>query len=108
MSFPSGQAPEAHHKKRTGRRKNLSDMDDLPKPGWLERLSALLLREPGDREQLIALLDSAYERNLFDSDALSRIEGVMQVSEMQARDIMIPRSKREVIEIGVPPEKFIP
>ena len=33
-------------------------MDDPPKPGWLERLSALFLREPGDREQLIALLRS--------------------------------------------------
>jgi magnesium and cobalt transporter len=83
-------------------------MDDLPKPGWLERLSALLLREPGDREQLIALLHSAYERNLFDSDALSMIEGVIQVSEMQARDIMIPRSQMDVIDIGDPPEKFIP
>jgi magnesium and cobalt transporter len=83
-------------------------MDDPPKPGWLERLSALLLREPGDREQLIALLRCAYERNLFDSDALSMIEGVIQVSEMQARDIMIPRSQMDVIDIGDPPEKFIP
>ena len=79
-------------KKRTRRRKNLSDMDDPPKPGWLERLGALLLREPGDREQLITLLRCAYQRNLFDSDALNMIEGVIQVSEMQARDIMIPRS----------------
>ena len=57
-------------------------MEDPPKPGWLERVSALLLREPGDREQLVALLHSAFERNLFDSDALSMIEGVIQVSEM--------------------------
>jgi len=83
-------------------------MDDPPKPGWLERLGALLLREPGDREQLITLLRSAYQRNLFDSDALNMIEGVIQVSEMQARDIMIPRSQMDVIDIGDPPEKFIP
>jgi CBS domain-containing protein len=83
-------------------------MDDLPKPGWLERLSALLLREPGDREQLLALLRCAYERNLFDSDALNMIEGAIQVSEMQARDIMIPRSQMDVIDISEPPEKFIP
>jgi len=95
-------------KKKKERRKNLSDMDDPPKPGWLERLSALLLREPGDREQLIALLRSAYERSLFDSDALSMIEGVIQVSEMQARDIMVPRSQMDAIDIGEPPEKFIP
>jgi magnesium and cobalt transporter len=82
--------------------------DPLPKPGWLERLSALLLREPGDREQLVALLHSAYERDLLDSDALSMIEGVMQVSEMQARDIMVPRSQMDVIDISETPDKFIP
>ncbi|KIO48799.1 HlyC/CorC family transporter [Nitrosospira sp. NpAV] len=83
-------------------------MDDPSKPGWLERVSALVLREPGDREQLVALLHSAYERNLFDSDALNMIEGVIQVSEMQARDIMIPRSQMDVIDIGESPDKFIP
>ncbi|MBA4143340.1 MAG: CBS domain-containing protein [Nitrosospira sp.] len=83
-------------------------MDDPPKPGWLERATALLLREPGDREQLVALLRSAFERNLFDSDALSMIEGVIQVSEMQARDIMIPRSQMDVINISETPDKFIP
>ena len=82
--------------------------DPLPKPSWLERLSTLLLREPGDREQLVALLHSAFERDLLDSDALSMIEGVMQVSEMQARDIMVPRSQMDVIDISETPDKFIP
>lgn len=85
-------------------------MDDPspPKPSWHERLGALLLREPEDREQLVALLHSAFERNLLDSDALSMIEGVMQVSEMQARDIIVPRSQMDVIDISEAPEKFIP
>jgi len=78
------------------------------KPTWLERLSALLLREPEDREQLVELLHSAFERNLFDADALSMIEGVMQVSEMAARDIMVPRAQMDVIDISEPPDKFIP
>ena len=83
-------------------------MDDPPQPGWLERISGMLLREPGNRVQLMALLHAAYERNLFDSDALSMIEGVIQVSEIQARDIMVPRSQMDVIDISDPPEKFIP
>lgn len=84
-------------------------MDDpSTKSGWLERLSALLIREPEDREQLITVLHSAFERNLLDSDALSMIEGVMQVSEMQARDIMVPRSQMDVVDISEKPEKFIP
>ncbi|MEK6595419.1 MAG: transporter associated domain-containing protein [Pseudomonadota bacterium] len=79
-----------------------------PKSGWLERLGTLLIRKPEDREQLITLLHSAFERNLLDSDALSMIEGVMQVSEMQARDIMVPRSQMDVVDISETPDKFIP
>ncbi len=79
-----------------------------PKFGWLERLSNWLSREPEDREELVELLHSAFEKNLLDADALSMIEGVMQVSEMQVRDIMIPRSQMDVIDISDPPEKFIP
>lgn len=78
------------------------------KPTFLERLSHFLLREPEDREQLIEQLHAAYEKNLLDADALSMIEGVLQVSEMQVRDIMIPRSQMDVIDITHPPEKFIP
>ena len=78
------------------------------KPRWLERLSNFLLREPEDREQLIELLHTAYENSLLDADALSMIEGVLQVSEMQVRDVMIPRSQMDVIDITDPPEKFIP
>ena len=87
----------------------LNTMDaPSPKPNWLERLSTLLIREPEDREQLITLLHSAFERDLLDSDALSMIEGVIQVSEMKARDIMVPRSKMGIIDVNETPDKFIP
>ncbi len=78
------------------------------KPSLLERLSALLMREPEDREQLVTLLHSAYERDLLDSDALSMIEGVLQVSELQVRDIMVPRPQMDVIDVNETPDKFIP
>jgi magnesium and cobalt transporter len=86
----------------------MSDDAKTPKPGWLERISAFLLREPEDREQLIELLRSAYERQLLDSDALSMIEGVLQVAEMQARDIMIPRAQMDMIDVAEAPDKFVP
>lgn len=85
-------------------------MDDLsppPKASLLERLSALLLRKPEDRGQLIELLHSAHERDLLDGEALAMIEGVMQTSEMAARDIMVPRAQMDVIDINDPLEKFI-
>jgi magnesium and cobalt transporter len=74
----------------------------------LERLGAWLAREPQDREELVGLLRSSYERNLLDADALAMIEGVLQVSEMQARDIMVPRAQMDVIDIRESPDQFIP
>ena len=79
-----------------------------PKPSLLERLSSLLLREPEDREQLIALLHGAFVRRLLDAEALSMIEGVLQVSETQVRDVMIPRSQMDMIDAAESPERFIP
>ena len=84
------------------------DEPESHKPTLLERLSALLLREPEDREQLVQLLHGAYENNLLDADALSMMEGVLQVSERQVREIMIPRAQMDVIDISQPPEDFIP
>ena len=78
------------------------------KVSLLERLSNFLLREPEDREQLVELLHGAYENHLMDADSLAMIEGVLQVSEMQVRDIMIPRSQMDVIDITDTPETFIP
>lgn len=82
--------------------------EDRPKPSLLERLGAWLAREPEDRDELVTVLRSCYERNLLDADALSMIEGVLQVSEMQARDIMVPRSQMDVIDIKESPDQFIP
>ncbi|WP_090540596.1 HlyC/CorC family transporter [Nitrosomonas sp. Nm132] len=79
-----------------------------PKVSWFEHIGALLLRQPEDREQLVTLLHSAYERNLLDADALAMIEGVMHVSEMQVRDIMVPRSQMDTIDISERPDEFIP
>jgi len=83
-------------------------VDPPPKPSLLERLSALLLREPGDREQLVALLHSAFEHHLLDADALSMIEGVLQVSETPVREIMVPRAQMDIVDINEPPEAYIP
>jgi len=78
------------------------------KPTLLERLSAFLTREPEDREELLELLHGAFERKLLDADALSIIEGALQVSEMTVRDIMIPRAQMDVVSIDDDPSEFIP
>ena len=53
------------------------------------------------------MLRSAYSRNLLDADALSIIEGALTVSEMQVRDIMIPRAQVDFIDINEPVETFV-
>ncbi|HET7400975.1 MAG TPA: transporter associated domain-containing protein, partial [Usitatibacter sp.] len=83
-------------------------MNESAKPSLLERLSSLLMREPEDRDQLIALLHGAFERHLLDAEALSMIEGVMQVSETQVRDVMIPRSQMDMLDVAESPADFIP
>ena len=88
-------------------------MSDPPSGGeakrsLLERLSALLIRAPDDRTQLLDLLRQAHERDLLDADAMSMIEGVLQVADLAARDIMVPRAQVDVIDITQTPEQFIP
>ncbi len=82
-------------------------MDSSPgKPSLLERLSAFLSREPEDREDLLAQLRAACDRSLIDVDALSIIEGALQMSEMQVSEVMIPRAQMDVIRVGDPIEKI--
>ena len=86
----------------------LDIMDSDSKPGLLERLTSLLLREPEDREQLLAILHGAYERNLMDADALTIIEGALAASETRVTDVMIPRAQMDVIDIDDPMSEIIP
>jgi magnesium and cobalt transporter len=58
---------------------------------WLDRLVSLITREPRDRATLVQVLRRAEGRNLIDPDALIMMEGAIQISDLQARDIMVPR-----------------
>ncbi|MDE2343223.1 MAG: CBS domain-containing protein [Betaproteobacteria bacterium] len=82
--------------------------DETPKPSLLERLTHWLHHEPENRDELVAILHQALDRNLLDADALSMMEGVLGVADMQVRDVMIPRAQMDVIEVDQSPEQFIP
>ena len=60
---------------------------------WLKRLTQGLSAEPQDRAELLALLREASERGLIDADALTMLEGVLEVGDLQVRDIMVPRAQ---------------
>jgi magnesium and cobalt transporter len=72
------------------------------RPSLLERMSAKLLRTPDDREQLLDLLRRSQERDLLDAEAMGMIEGVLQVAELSAGDIMVPRAQMDVIDVARP------
>ena len=74
----------------------------------LERLSQAFSTEPKNRDQLVSTLREAESRNLIDSDGLAMIEGVLQVSEMRVRDIMVPRSQMIVLEADASLEQVLP
>ncbi|MCC7483788.1 MAG: CBS domain-containing protein [Burkholderiales bacterium] len=81
---------------------------DRSRPALLDRLGAWLAHRPEDRDELVEILRASQGRDLLDADALAMIEGVLQVSEMQARDIMVPRAQMDVIDIRESPDQFIP
>lgn len=81
--------------------------DRLPR-SWLRRFFRSFGQEPENREQLLELLRDAKHRALLDTDALSMMEGVLQVSDMRVRDIMIPRAHMVVVEHDDPLDKILP
>jgi len=85
----------------------MSDAEERPKPGFFERLSALLSGAPEDRDDLLAMLRDAHARKLLDADALSIFEGALEVAEMTVDDVMVPRSQMDVIELDAAPAAII-
>ncbi len=74
---------------------------------WLERIGQALSGEPKDREDLVEVLRDAQRRGLLDVDQLAMIEGALHVSEMQVRDIMIPRSQMVVLRRDAEPAELL-
>jgi magnesium and cobalt transporter len=74
----------------------------------MDRISHLLTGEPQDRGDLLEILRDAQENRLLDKEALSMIEGVLQVSEIRVRDIMIPRIQMVVVPCDAELETVFP
>ena len=79
-----------------------------PRKRWVERISQLFSGEPHDLDDLLEILREARENRLLDTDALSMIEGVLQVSQMRVRDIMIPRVQMVVLPKDAELETIFP
>jgi magnesium and cobalt transporter len=82
--------------------------ETAPHRSLLDRLTQALLGEPATRDELLHVLREAADRDLIDRESLDMIEGVLQVSEMKVREIMVPRSQMEVVDKNVAPEAYLP
>lgn len=69
-----------------------SSIDPRPR-SWIDKITQIFSDEPTDTKSLLELIRNAEQDQVLDADALSIIEGALQVSSMQVRDIMIPRSQ---------------
>jgi magnesium and cobalt transporter len=58
-----------------------------------EWISHLFSDEPADRNALMDMLRDAADRQIMDAEALNIIFGALQVADMRARDVMVPRAQ---------------
>jgi len=82
--------------------------NDANEKSWIDKIALLFSSEPHNRGDLEDVLAVAAENEVIDEDARSIMEGAMQVSDMQTRDIMIPRSQMVVIKAGSTLEDVLP
>ncbi len=75
---------------------------------WLKRLTQSFSPEPQDREELLTVLRVAGDRGLLDTEALTMFEGVLDVSDLQVRDIMIPRIQMTFVRRDDPASRILP
>ena len=75
---------------------------------WLKRITQSFSGEPQDREELLAVLREAGERGLIDAEALTMLEGVLEVGDIQVRDIMVPRAQMVCVRREDPSSTIMP
>tara|TARA_Y100000758_G_scaffold78964_1_gene53271 strand:+ start:7676 stop:8542 length:867 start_codon:yes stop_codon:yes gene_type:complete len=83
-----------------------SNLDLNPK-SWIDKITQVFSDEPTDTKSLLELLRNAEQDQVLDADALGIIEGALQVSSMQVRDIMIPRSQLVIVSAKLLPNEII-
>lgn len=82
----------------------------LQSRSWLERLTQAFSnnKEPSDLPDLREWLAQAHQRQIIDHETLLMIQGVLDISQLRVRDIMIPRSQMVVVYEDQSLEDFLP
>lgn len=67
---------------------------------WIDKILDLVSNKPKKKSDLLNILKDSLVNGLIDNDSLKMIEGVFKVSEIQVREIMIPRPHMIVLDIS--------
>ncbi len=74
----------------------------------ISKIKKLFSCEPQNESQLVDMLHGAEQRQLIDAEALQMMESILAVSDMHARDIMVPRPQMIIINADDSPQTAIP
>ena len=86
----------------------MADHDSSPTGRWLRKITESLSGDPRDLDELVEVLADAKQRGLIDDDAFQMLQGVLEVTELQVRDIMVPRAQMVAINRDDPPSDILP
>lgn len=64
-----------------------------PSRSWFERIAQALSGEPQNREELLEELRHARANGLLSTDTLSMMTGAIEVADLTAGDVMVPRAE---------------
>jgi hemolysin (HlyC) family protein len=84
-----------------------SSSDPTGKSGWWARLFPMRGEEARGRADIIDFLSECRDRGLLAADEHAMLKGVLEVSETQVRDIMVPRSHMVVLDPDEPTEALL-
>ena len=93
---------------------DFSPPDAEPRPAQstskslLARLAAFIRPEPEDREDIKAVLEAAHDRHVLDGESYAMISGALEVANQTVADIMVPRSKMDMLDVGKPLSELLP
>ncbi len=84
--------------------------EDIPPPTFFQKCLQKIkpsTQKIHNKEAINDLLRQAQQQNIINIDTLNMMEGALQISDMQVRDIMIPRPSMEVIDKNLSLDKIL-
>jgi len=73
----------------------------------IERFKRFISNEPESRADIIDFLTDAHMSSILANHELNMLKGVLQVSQIQVREVMVPRSQMVVLEQASPPDELL-